>query len=168
MTADFKRLGKRGSYRLGQLRAQGISKRPPPAPFQPRFVRPYHRWPSWAWLLGLLGGVLLIIAGVAIGWWFMPFVVGLIAGLANWIGAWSPRAALPAVAAAAVVGWGVPLWWLVLRGEPDGAVAREIAALAGLPGYAGVGMVVTVLLAVVQALVGYWLGRALTPRKSGR
>jgi hypothetical protein len=164
MTAEFKRLGKRGSYRLGRLRAQGITKLPPPVPFQPRFVRPDHRWPLSVWLLGLLAGAVLIVAGAAVGWWFMPFVVGLLAGLANRIGRWPLRGGLPAVAVMAAVGWAAPLWWLVLHGQPYGAVARVIAALAGLPGYAAAGMVMTVLIAVVQALVGYWLGRALTPR----
>jgi hypothetical protein len=162
MTADFKRLGKRGSYGLGQLRTQGVSGQPP-VPFRPRFVRPYHRWPLSAWLLGLLAGVLLIAGAAVIGWWFMPFVVGLLAGLANYVGRWPTRVALPAVAAISAVGWAAPLWWSVLRGAPYGAVARVIAAQLGLPGYAVVGIVLTVLIAVVQGMTGYWLGRALTP-----
>lgn len=165
MTAEFKRLGKRGSYRLGQLRAQGIARHAPPVPFQPRFGRrPDHRWPVSAWLLGLLGGLLVIVAGAVVGWWFVPFVVGVLAGLANRIGGWPARFAVPAVALMAAAGWAAPLWWSVLRGEPYGAVARVIAALLGLPGFAAVGMVVTVLVAVSQALAGYWLGRAITPR----
>jgi len=164
MTAEFKRLGKRGSYRLGRLRAQGLAERPRPVPFRPRFVRPSHRWPLSVWLLALAAGGLLIVAGTVVGWWFMPFAVGLLAGLANRIGGWPAHAALPAVAVMAAVGWGAPLWWLILTGQPLGAVARVVAAIAGLPGYAAVGMVVAVLVAVVQAIVGYWLGRALTPR----
>jgi hypothetical protein len=163
VTADFKRLGKRGSYGLGQLRTQGLPGQQPPAPFRPRFVRPYHRWPVSAWLLALLAGVLLIAAAAAIGWWFTPFVVGLLAGLANHVGRWPTRIALPAVAAISAVGWLVPLWWYVLRGAPYGAEARVIAALLGLPAYAAAGMALTVLIAVVQGMTGYWLGRALTP-----
>ena len=163
MTADFRRLGKRGSYRLGQLRTQGVPGQQPPVPFRPRFVRPYHRWPLSAWLLGLLAGVLLIAAGAAIGWWFMPFVVGLLAGLANHVGRWPTRIALPAVAAVCAAGWVAPLWWSVLSGAPYGGVARVIAALLGLPGFAAVGIVLTVLIAVVQGMTAYWLGRALTP-----
>lgn len=169
MTADFKeskeirRLGKRGSYRLGQLRSQGVAQRPPPVPFRPQFTRPDHRWPLTAWLLALLVGALIIAGGSRFGWWFMPFAVGVLAGLANWIGRWRARFAVPAVVVMAALGWAAPLAWHTLRGEPLGAVAREIAALGGLPGYAAVGMTATVLLAVVQALVGYWLGRALTP-----
>jgi hypothetical protein len=166
MTADFKRLGKQGSYRLGQLRAQGIGKQAHPGRFQPRFVRPDHRWPASHWLLGLLAGAFLIMAGAAAGWWFAPFAAGLLAGAANWIGAWSVRVALPAVAAMAAIGWAVPLWWSAVHGQPAGAVAREVAALIGLPGYAAVGMLLTVLVAAAQGIVGYWLGRAVTPRSA--
>jgi hypothetical protein len=162
VTGDFRRLGKRGAYGLGQLRTQGVSGQQP-APFRPRFVRPYHRWPGSAWLLGLLAGALLIGAAAAIGWWFMPFVAGLLAGLANHVGRWPTRMALPAVAAISAAGWVAPLWWSVLRGAPYGAEARVIAALLGLPAYAAVGMALTVLVAVIQGMTGYWLGRALTP-----
>jgi hypothetical protein len=64
----------------------------------------------------------------------------------------------------AVAGWGVPLWWQTLHGQPYGAVAREIAALGGLPGGAAAALALTLLVAVVQAIIGYWLGRALAPR----
>ena len=164
MTTEFKRLGKNGAYRLGQLRAQGIKRQQPPVPFRPTFIRPDHRWPVSTWLLGLLAGALIIMAATVAGWWFMPFVVGVLAGLANWIGAWRTRVAVPAVAAMTAAGWAAPLWYGVLRGQPYGAVARVIAAMLGLPGYAAVGMGLTLLVAVVLALAGYWAGRAVTPR----
>jgi hypothetical protein len=164
VTTEFKRLGKNGAYRLGQLRAQGIKRQQPPAPFRPKFVRTDHRWPTSTWLLGLLAGALTITATAFAGWWFTPFLVGVVAGLANWIGGWRTRVAVPAVVVMAAAGWGLPLWYSVLRGQPYGAVARVIAALLGLPGYAAVGMTMTVLIAVVLALAGYWVGRAVTPR----
>jgi hypothetical protein len=164
VTAEFRRLGKRGSYRLGQLRAQGIREAPRPVPFQPRFIRPYHRWPTSVWLLLLLGGSLIIAGAAAKGWWFAPFVVGVLAGLANWIGAWRLRVAVSALAIMAAVGWGAPLAWAVIRGQPYVAMARVIAGILGLPTSAVAGFGLTLLVAVVQALVGYWLGRALTPR----
>jgi hypothetical protein len=164
VTAEFRRLGKRGSYRLGQLRAQGIGGYQRPVPFQPRFIRPDHRWPAPVWLVGLLVGSLIIVGGAAEGWWFVPFVVGVLAGLANWIGAWCLRVALPAVAVMAAVGWGAPLAWLAIRGRWPGPVARTMATTLGLPRHAAVAIGLTVLVAVAQALAGYWLGRALTPR----
>ena len=164
MTTEFKRLGKSGAYRLGQLRAQGIKQQQPPAPFRPKFIRPDHRWPMSTWLLGLLVGALIIMATALAGWWFIPFLAGVLAGLANWVGAWRTRVAVPAVAIMAAAGWAVPLWYAVLKGQPYGAVARVIAAMLGLPGYAAVGIGVTVLVAVVLALAGYWAGRAVSLR----
>ena len=166
MTAEFKRLGKRGSYRLGRLRVQGLHGPQRAVPFQPRFARTDHRWPVSHWLLGLLAGTLLIMDGASSGWWFMPFVAGVLAGGANWIGNWPARVAVPAVSVMAAAGWAVPLWWVMLHGQPEGAVAREAAAIAGLPGYAVTGILMTVFAAVVQAVAGYWLGRALTPRRA--
>jgi hypothetical protein len=163
MTTDFKRLGKRGSYRLGRLRAQGIRELSQPTPFRPSFARNPRHGPVTAWLLGLVLGIAIIAGGAALGWWFMPFVAGLAGGLANRIAGWRTRIAVPAVVVMAVAGWGIPLLWQVLHGQPYWAVAREIAAIGGLPGSAAVGMAATLLVAVVQAVVGYWLGRALTP-----
>ncbi len=163
MTTDFKRLGKRGSYRLGRLRAQGIREMSTPVPFRPKFTRSYRRGPASAWLLAVIIGVAVIAGGAVLGWWFMPFVAGVACGLANWMAGWRTRIALPGVAAMALAGWGIPLWWQVLHGQAYGAVAREIAAIGGLPGYAAVGIAVTLLIAVVQAVVGYWFGRAVTP-----
>jgi hypothetical protein len=164
VTAEFRRLGKRGSYRLGQLRAQGIAGIERPVPFQPRFVRADHRWPGPAWLLGLLAGSVTIAAGALAGWWFAPFLVGVAAGLANWVGAWRPRVALPAVVLTAAVGWGAPLGWSLVRGHPYAPAVRQTATTLGLPRYAAAGIALTVLVAVAQAVAGYWLGRALTPR----
>jgi hypothetical protein len=167
MTTEFKRLGRRGSYRLGRLRTQGIKVTPPPGPLRVSFARSYRRGPASAWLLALLAGVAVIWGSAVLGWWFVPFVAGLAAGLANRVAGWRTRVAVPAVASMAAAGWAIPLLWQALRAhQPDGAVAREIAALGGLPAYAGTGVVVTLLIAVAQALAGYWLGRALTPRPS--
>ncbi len=166
MTADLNRLGRRGSYRLGRLRSQGVGDALPPVPFRPRFARHEHRGPTALWLLALLLGVLLIGAGAMIGWWFMPFGCGLLAGLANRYGGWRPRLLAGAVAVMAVLGWAIPLCFEALRGLPYWGTARVIAALAGLPASAALGIALTLLLGVLQALVGLWLGRALTPHRA--
>jgi len=166
MTTEFRRLGKRGSYRLGQLRAQGVGELERPAPFQPQFARRDHRWPASVWVLGLVVGSLLIADAATAGLWFAPFVVGVLAGAANWIGVWRARVAVSAVAVMAAAGWGVPLVLAVLHGHPYGAMARVIAATLGLPASALAGFAVTVLVAAVQAVIGYWLGRAITPRNA--
>jgi hypothetical protein len=165
VTAEFRRLGKRGSYRLGQLRAQGVGEIERPVPFQPHFIRQDHRWPASVWLLGLVAGAALIAGAAEAGWWFAPFVIGVMAGVANWIGAWRARVAVPAVAVMAALGWAAPLVWGELHGARYGAMARLISGMLGLPASAVDGFAVTALAAMAQAVVGYWLGRALTPRR---
>jgi hypothetical protein len=163
-TGEVRRLGKSGSYRLGQLRAQGIAEYERPAPFRPQFVRADHRWPASTWLVGLAAGSVVIAIGAAAGWWFAPFVAGVLAGVANWIGAWPLRVALPAAATMAGIGWLVPLGIaLIVAGQPGG-VPRLLATTLGLPRHATIGIALTVLIAMAQAVVGYWVGRAFTPR----
>jgi hypothetical protein len=118
------------------------------------------------WLLACLAGVVIIAVTALQGWWFVPFLVGLAAGLAARYGLWRLRVTLSATVVVAAAGWGAALWWLVRGDLPEGAVAREIAALAGLPAHALVAVVATLLVAVIQAAAGLWLGRALAPRRS--
>jgi hypothetical protein len=146
--ADLRRLGKRGSYRLGSSQ-DGIG-------------------PGW-WLATVLAGTLVIAGGAELGLWFVPFVVGLAAGLLLARAGWRLRHTMPAVLVMALLGWGVPLYWpAVVQGQPAGATARVIAALAGVPPHAVFGVVFTLLVGVLQAVVGLWLGRALTPRAPSR
>ena len=105
--ADPRKLGKRGSYRLGKLGAPPAPRTPWPTAHYPSFA-PHRRGPAAAWLLGCLAGVVIVAAGALAGWWFLPF-------------------------------------------------------LAGLPASAAVAIAVTLLVAVVQAVAGLWLGRALAP-----
>ena len=122
------------------------------------------RRPGRAWAAAWLAGVVLVVLGAVAGLWFTPFVIGAAAGVATRRGGLRLRSAVPAVAAIAVIGWGLVLWWPALRGEPAGGTARVIAALAGLPAQAAVGFAAALLVALLQALAGCWLGRALTPR----
>ncbi|HSZ39368.1 MAG TPA: hypothetical protein VK817_05370 [Trebonia sp.] len=111
-------------------------------------------------LLVFVVAALVTGATAQLGLWFAPFVVGVLAGLLSlrW------RHVTLVAAAGAVAGWGLPLWVLALRGFPSGATARAIAAFAGLPPFASITVVVTLLLAFLQAVVGAWLVRAFTPR----
>jgi hypothetical protein len=114
---------------------------------------------GWVVCLVLLAAVVAATAWA--GAWFVPFIAGVGAGVASlrW------RRMVLLATAASVVGWAIPLWVQALRGLPIGATARAIAGLAGLPPYAGVTIVVTLLLAALQALAGAWLARALLPRR---
>jgi hypothetical protein len=162
--ADLRRLGKRGAYRLGRLGTPQPEPARPPRPHYPSWV-PGHRGPLFWWLLGGLAAVAAIAAGAAAGWWFLPFIVGLAAGLAARYGRWRLRAALLACAVLAAVGWAVPLGWSAWQGAPVGATARVVAALAGLPAHAPVAIAFTLLVAVIQALLGCWLASSLIPNR---
>jgi hypothetical protein len=109
--------------------------------------------------------------GAWLGAWWVPFLVGLAAGALGRTRAWTPARAraprggvLPAVAGA-ILGSAMPIWALALDGQPVGATARVIAALAGLPPYAGVTVTVVLLLAALQVLAGAWLARAVIPAR---
>jgi hypothetical protein len=103
----------------------------------------------------------VVAATAAAGLWFVPFVAGVAAGMASL----RRPAVVPAATLGAVAGWALPLWILALRGLPAGATARAIAALAGIPPYAAVAVVITLLLAALQTLTGAWLARAFAPRR---
>lgn len=164
--SEADRLGKRGSYRLGKLGGQGIGGPVAPRPLRPSFVRYRRRGPVLGWLLAALAGTALSGGGAVVGLWFAPFVVGLATGLvARWGGA-RLRATVPAVVAMAAAGWGLALWLPALRGLPVGATARTIAALAGLPPSAVVGISAALAVSVLLGLAGLWLGRSLTPGRA--
>jgi hypothetical protein len=149
--ADLRRLGKRGSYRLGRRGSFGLG------------AARARVSPAW-WLVIVLAGTLVIAGAAELGLWFVPFLAGLAVGLLAPRG-WRLRHTLPAVLVMALLGWGIPLYWpAVVQGQPAGATARVVAALAGIPPHAVFGVVFTLLVAVLQAAVGLWLGRALPPR----
>jgi hypothetical protein len=177
VVADLRKLGKRGSYRLGArrldgggVRWSGPAARPgrgPRALHSPAFGPPPARVRYGRWLAVLVPGAVVIAVAAEFGLWFVPFVIGVLAGVAARRSGWRLRWALPGVIVMAAAGWAIPLLWQVVRGQPVGATARAIAALAGLPPHAAIGIIVTLLLACLQAVVGLWLGRSVTPRTRG-
>jgi len=159
--ADPRRLGKRGAYRLGELSTAGPWLRPKiPARHEPSFRPRRSRGSLLAWLLACAATAALLGLGAGLGWWFLPFAAGIAAGA----GPWRTLPALALVVLAVVVGWGAALWWPTLSGAPAGAAARVIAALAGLPPHAAVGVAATVGIGILQAVVALWLARAVTYR----
>lgn len=162
--SEVDRLGKRGSYRLGSLGPLGVARPEPPRPFRPSFARPQHAGPASAWILAGVVGMAVIAVAAAFGVWFMPFVVGVVTGVAMRWGGWRLRVTVPAMVLVAALGWGIALWVTTLRGHPVGATARTIAALAGLPAFAAAAIGLTLAVSVVQALAGLWLGRAIASR----
>jgi len=124
------------------------------------------RWPAslttGRWLLSCAVVAALLGLGAWLGLWWLPFVAGVGAGLTGW----RARSAVCWGAVAVIAGWGVTLWIPALLGAPAGATAREVAALAGLPPHAFVAVVATLLVGVLQVLVGVWLTRAVRPQVS--
>jgi len=175
--ADLRKLGKRGSYRLGARRLDsgdvprrsgraGRAGSAPRALRAPVFGPPPARTRYGPWLAVLVAGAVVIAVAAEFGLWFVPFIAGVVAGVAARREGWGLRRVLPGIIVMAAAGWGIPLLWQMVHGQPAGATARVIAALAGLPPHAAVGVAVTLLLAILQAVVGVWLGRAITPRPS--
>jgi hypothetical protein len=163
VAADPRRLGKRGSYRLGSLAGPPPPRPALPSPHYPAWI-PGRRGPALLWLLAWLGCAAILAAGALAGLWFLPFVAGLAVGVAARYGRLRLRVTLPAVVLVAAAGWGGALAWLALRdGLPEWSVARTIAALGGLPAHTVTGVAVTLLVAAIQAAAGLWLGRALAP-----
>jgi hypothetical protein len=161
--SEFGRLGKRGSYRLGVMAAQGIAGPALPRPFRPSFGRTSHGGPVTAWIFAGLAGVAIIAVGAMQALWFFPVIIGVIAGISARFGQWRLRVMAPAVIVICAAGWGAGLIVPVLRGLPVGATARTIAGVAGLPAMMAVGVGITLAVSVLQGLAGLWLGRALTP-----
>jgi hypothetical protein len=171
--ADLRKLGKRGSYRLGArrldgggVRWSGQAGRAGPAPRAipgAAFGPPRAGVRFGRWLAAVVAGAVVVAIAAELGLWFVPFVIGVLAGATTRRAGWRLRWALPFVIAVATLGWALPLLWQVARGQPIGATARVIAALGGLPPHAAVAVVVMLLLAVLQAVVGLWLGRVIMP-----
>ena len=118
--------------------------------------------------------------GAWLGAWWVPFLVGLAAGALGRVGALGqargpgrargprPRGGVLPALAGVILGWAIPIWALALDGQPVGATGRAIAALAGLPPYAGVTVAVVLLLAALQVLAGAWLARGVIPGRQAR
>jgi hypothetical protein len=163
VTADPRKLGKRGSYRLGSLAGPPSARPSLRSPRYPAWA-PGRRGPVLAWLLAGLACAAILAVGALAGLWYLPFLAGLAAGVAARYGRLRLRVTLPAVVVVAAAGWGAALAWLTLRdGLPEQPVARTIAALGGLPAHAAAGIAVTLLVAAIQAVAGLWLGRAVAP-----
>jgi hypothetical protein len=177
--SDLKRLGRRGSYRLGKLRLQGVGPAGPTPARMPRFG-PRRRGPAALWLLAAAAGTAVIAVGAMAGAWAVPFLAGLAAGPASRAGRCRARPAALAVAVMAVAGWGIALAWPALSRAARSAVAlyRRAPALPPPPGRSaapvltvpataashGADVTVTLLAAGALALAGLWLGRVLSAR----
>ncbi|WP_267246470.1 hypothetical protein [Streptomyces sp. PR69] len=111
----------------------------------------------------MVGGGTAAALGTLAGLWFVPFLVGAVAGCTSRFPRKGPRLSRGYLTAplAAVLGWALPLAVQALGGAPVAEVARTTAALAGLPPLAGAVVATALLIALVQAVLGVWVGRTL-------
>jgi hypothetical protein len=110
-----------------------------------------------AWfVIALVVGGAISLAGVLIGDWWLTFPAGLLIGAALGPG----RLAIPTGALAGLVGWGLPLAL-----EQDryglGPTATSLAAIMGFTGEAAVPVILTCLVGVLLGLSGAWLASAV-------
>lgn len=104
------------------------------------------------WLAGLeiAAGVAAVAVAEADGLWWVTLVCGGLLGLL--VRGW--RSVVGALLVGAL-GWGIPLLWRA-RTEPVGAVAEVLGGLLGVPG--AVALAITLLVGVLLALAGAWVG----------
>lgn len=119
----------------------------------------WRRWTRAAPTGAAMLAVIVIAVGAFAGLWFVPFAAGLAIGLAT--RRRRLRSVLPVTVTVAATGWAVPLAWQAADGEPIVATAKVVAALAGVPASAGLVLAATLLVPVIQALAGAWLGRVV-------
>lgn len=117
------------------------------------------------WTATCLAAIALVWLGSLLGAWYAPFVVGLVAGLGTRRLGRTARGALGTGCLAALAGWLLPIGLRAVEGQPVLGTGRTVAALAGLPADGLLILAVTGVVAVLQALIGVWLGRAIGPRR---
>ncbi len=97
----------------------------------------------------------LALAGVLLGLWWAPFVIGVAVGALDR----RARVAVPAGAAIGLLAWAIPLATLQVR-YGVGSTAGSLAAIMGF-GHQGVlPVVLTVLVGALLGASGSWLGSA--------
>jgi hypothetical protein len=106
-------------------------------------------------------GAVVVAASTAVGPWFAPFALGVFLGVLGMVRNLRASTALWCGAGAAALGWAVPLVVRAVAGEAVVATARVAGAMIGLPAVGWLFIVVTLLIAVLQAMIGAWLGRSL-------
>src|SRR5579859_5286031 len=107
--ADARRLGKRGSYRLGRMGAPPPPRTPWPSAHHPTFA-PHRRGPVSGWLLACLAAAVIVAGAALAGWWFLPFLAGLPAAAAAAIAVTLLAAAIAVTLLVAAIQAIVGLW----------------------------------------------------------
>ena len=106
--------------------------------------------------LVLVGGIVLSLSGMFLGWWWVTFATGVGIGLAL------PRTwtALVAGAISGLVAWSEPL--IEANAQYGlGPTSLSIAAIMGANGAALIPIALTVIVGGLLGLTGSWLGAAI-------
>jgi hypothetical protein len=105
--------------------------------------------------VALLLAALAVLAGVLLGWWWAPFVVGLAFGAQER----RSRIAVPAGAVIGLVSWLIPL---AVGHERYGLgpTAQSLAAIMGFGRQGTIPVVLTLLVGTLLGLTGAWLASA--------
>src|SRR6266853_550843 len=106
--------------------------------------------------LALVGGIVLSLSGMFLGWWWVTFATGVVIGLAL------PRTwtALLAGAISGLVAWSEPL--IEANAQYGlGPTSLSIAAIMGANGAALIPVFLTVIVGGLLGLTGSWLGTAI-------
>jgi hypothetical protein len=103
----------------------------------------------------VLLAVLVGLAGVLLGLWWAPFVVGIAMG-ALYTRAW---VAIPAGAAAGLLAWLIPLVVAHYR-YGLGPTAQTLSAIMGFGHQAPIPIVLTLLVGTLLGVTGAWLASA--------
>jgi hypothetical protein len=113
--------------------------------------------------LVLVSGILVSLAGMFLGWWWMTFATGVAVGLAlpkTWM-------ALVAGSISGLVAWSEPL--VEANAQYGlGPTSLSIAAILGAKGAALIPIALTVIVGVLLGLTGSWLGAAIRGVAIGR
>lgn len=105
--------------------------------------------------VSFLLAALVALAGVLLGFWWMPFLIGVAFGAQER----RARVAVPAGGAIGLVAWLIPLAVAHER-YGLGPTARSLAAIMGFGHEGVIPVVLTLLVGTLLGLTGAWLGSA--------
>jgi hypothetical protein len=107
-------------------------------------------------LVALVACTAMNVAGVVFGFWWLPFVTGVLVALL--VG--RVRLALPIGGLAGLLGWGLVLGWEAVR-FGIGPASASLGAIMGFGRSGAIPLSLTCLVGLLLGLVGAWLGSAL-------
>ncbi len=119
-----------------------------------RRVVPIERAPWWLLPAVTIAGIAVVWAGNLFGLWWLATVLGVVLGLSLL----RAGVAIATAAIAGVLGWGLPLLQQSLS-LPIGRAASVVAGIMGFgAGNGAIVIAVTLLLALLLAVTGAWVG----------